>query len=478
MEERFAVEGYVVDELIGFGGTGEVWRGHDVSTGDVVALKRLRQRGAAATERIRREGALLASVAGPHVIALRRVIETDDEAVLVMDYAAGGSLAGLLAVRKTLPAAEVVTILAPLAATLAAAHSRELIHGDLTPANVLFGGDGRPLLADFGVARVVGAIAAASGTVEATVDYLDPAVIAGGDVTTASDVYALGAVGYAALSGRSPHGTRPLLAAVAAGTPAGLIVAIESMLSDDPYDRPDARSAQHTILRSGPAAPVGLVHHSAPVAAPVTHPVRIPPPPSEPEPARRRRRLPHRLLVVCIAVLALAAAAALGVGWAQLGSHGRAGALVTVPTAGPSPSPSASSWTTIVTRLEGLRAQAYADGQAGLLAEVYAPSAPAFAADLATVGSLASRGLRADGFSATVEEVSVDSSDATSARLHVVDALSGYTLVDAAGKVAGHGRARPARAFTMTLTKQPDGWRVAAIAPTASSAAPSPAPDS
>src|ERR1700722_19755611 len=156
MNERFALEGYVVDELIGFGGTGEVWRAREVETGETVALKRLRTRGAAATERLRREAALLASVAGPHVIGVRRLVVEGDEAVLVMDHAVGGSLATVLGVRGRLPAPEVVTVLAPIAAALAAAHASDLVHGDITPANILFTADGRPLLADFGVAQALG----------------------------------------------------------------------------------------------------------------------------------------------------------------------------------------------------------------------------------------------------------------------------------------------------------------------------------
>lgn len=137
--ERFTLDGYVVEELIGFGGTGEVWRGRETATGETVALKRLRARGVAATERLRREAGLLQAVAGPHVIGVRRLLVDDDEAVMVMDYAAGGSLAGILSARETLPSYELVTVIGPIAAALAAAHSRDLVHGDLTPVSVHIG---------------------------------------------------------------------------------------------------------------------------------------------------------------------------------------------------------------------------------------------------------------------------------------------------------------------------------------------------
>jgi hypothetical protein len=83
--------------------------------------------------------------------------------------------------------------------------------------------------------------------------------------------------------------------------------------------------------------------------------------------------------------------------------------------------------------------------------------------DLATVRSLASRGLHADGFAATVEHVRVESETATTERLRVTDRLSGYTLVDAAGTIQGRGGGRPDKSFTMDLARVDGTWRVAAI---------------
>src|SRR6202042_3910804 len=93
------VPGYDVDELIGFGGAGEVWRARDLSTGETVAIKRLHARGVKAVQRLRREAAILAAVAGPHVIGVRAVVVDGEDAVLVLDHAGGGSLATVLAVR-------------------------------------------------------------------------------------------------------------------------------------------------------------------------------------------------------------------------------------------------------------------------------------------------------------------------------------------------------------------------------------------
>jgi hypothetical protein len=500
MDERFALEGYVVDELIGFGGTGEVWRAHENATGESVALKRLRARGAAASERLRREAGVLATVAGPHVIGVRRMVVDDDEAVMVMDYAAGGNLATVLEVRGRLPAPEVVTVLAPIAAALAAAHARDLIHADITPANILFTAEGRPLLADFGVARVLGS---GPHQVEGTVDFLDPAVAAGSTPDAASDVFALGAVGFTALAGHSPwaYGERPPVADVAPTAPAAFVAVIESMLAVDPDERPDARSAANAILQSCAAAPVGMVVAAVASPSPPTVTLTRNPPmrptarpaaarpttlPAAPPSSRREHpgtrdadpadpswsRWRRQVVIAGAAGLALVGAIGIGVSLAHLG-RGQAHVLAPGPTSpGTATAPAeaksptgVSRWTAVISHLDELRAQAFSEANAGLLAAVYAPGTSAYAADLNTVNSLVSRGLRAQGFTATVDDVSVESATATTEQLRVVDELTGYTLVDASGRVEGRGAPRPARAFTMELADVAGSWRVEAISP-------------
>src|SRR5437763_1497188 len=220
MGARWQLPGYQVQELVGLGGSGEVWRARVEATGEVVALKRLHSADVVARERLRREAALLSSVAGQHVVRVRDVVMTDTDAVLVMDYAEGGNLATVLAVRGELAGPEVVTLVAPLAMALADAHERGIVHGDVTPANIVFAADGRPLLTDFGVARAVGT---AAPVVEGTAGFVAPEVLAGEPPGPAADVYALcrvatdalqraGALGApdAVFSCRAPAGTCPV----------------------------------------------------------------------------------------------------------------------------------------------------------------------------------------------------------------------------------------------------------------------------
>src|SRR5207249_3755703 len=225
------VPGYAAEQLVGFGASGEVWRGRSLRTGDVVALKRLRPDAHPAADDadapdLRREAAFLAALAHPHLLHVHEVVK-GPQTVLVLDYAAGGSLATLLHRRGRLRPGQVVTVLAPLATALAYAHGEGLVHGDVTPGNVLFAGDGRPLLADLGVARVVGE----QQDPRSTPEYVDPAVAVGAAPGPASDVFMLAAVALHALTGAPPWpGSTPeeSLASAARGQPPdlGQLVAI------------------------------------------------------------------------------------------------------------------------------------------------------------------------------------------------------------------------------------------------------------
>jgi hypothetical protein len=177
-------------------------------------------------------------------------------------------------------------------------------------------------------------------------------------------------------------------------------------------------------------------------------------------------------VIAAAAVCALAGAMGLGVSLAHAG-HGAAALAGSDPptstasppasTASPPSTAPATTWTQIVAHLDALRAEAFDRADADPLAQVYAPGAPAYQMDVATVRSLASRGLHAEGFAATVEHVNVESSTATTERLRVTDRLSGYTLVDAAGTIEGSGDGRKAKSFNLDLVRVDGAWRVTAI---------------
>jgi len=188
------VGGYQAVELLGSGGTGEVWRARVRESGEEVALKRLRP-GAQPADRalLRREASALVAVRHRHIIDLHEVLATGDGLVLVLELARGGDLAALLQQRGTLTVPEIVAVLEPVAQALAAAHVAGMVHGDVSAANILLRVDGTPVLGDLGTARLVGR---SRDRTLVTCAYADPHVAAGAEPDPAADLFGLAAVGW------------------------------------------------------------------------------------------------------------------------------------------------------------------------------------------------------------------------------------------------------------------------------------------
>jgi hypothetical protein len=474
--EVWTLPGYDVQALLGFGATGEVWRARELATGDTVALKRLRA-GAdpAALTALRREAALLGTLATPYVVRLRAVLGEDADTVLVLDLAAGGSLAALLGSRGRLDPGEVVTVAAPLAQALAAAHASGLVHGDVSPSNVLFTADGMPLLSDLGLARPV---ADPVGAVEGTAEYVDPAVAAGGRPDAASDVWALAAVCHHMLSGTPPHdgtsaedvlqaarqGARAPLGLLAPTAPRALVAAVEQALRTDPAERPDAAAFAVALGRAHAAAPVRL--SGAAPAAPgpdvrPTHAVHPGPAPVEAVP-RARRLPPRRVLLAGAAVLAVGVAAAAG--WLS-GRAAPAGTAQLATAGSSSPTESTPRWAAVLDRLDAARAAVLATADAAGLSEVYAEGSPALAADRAAVGRLVAAGQTARGVRHAVRRVTQTAYDGRTARLRVVDVLAAYDVLDGSGRSVQHSPPRGEASYVVTLVRTPAGWRLQQVVP-------------
>lgn len=220
------MDGYEIEGLLGAGRGGQTWLARDESTGAQVALHRMRPRDPDAADEARRLVERLSALSHPHIRRVRELLPYDDELVLVLDHVDGGTLEQLLLVRGTLDPGEVVTVAATVASALAAAHERGLVHGDLTPGNILFTADGTPMVSGLAVGRL-----AAPADEEEPNPYLDPAESQEAEPTPAGDVYSLAAICYAALTGLVPRpdGHRPVHQ-VAPGVPPGLAHAVEAGL--------------------------------------------------------------------------------------------------------------------------------------------------------------------------------------------------------------------------------------------------------
>ncbi len=218
MSATFKLRGYTVERLLGSGGSGEVWQARVTSSGAPVALKRVATASEDQRQRARAEAALLSALDHPNLVRLHSMVPAHDALVLVLDLADGGSLADLLAARGRLTPGEVITAVAPVAAALAYLHGEGVVHGDVSPGNILFTAAGVPLLADVGVARLTGDDTDA----EATPAYVDPAVAAGCVPGAPSDVFMLGGVALHALTGAPPWPARDGAAALRLAAAGGL----------------------------------------------------------------------------------------------------------------------------------------------------------------------------------------------------------------------------------------------------------------
>jgi hypothetical protein len=498
------IPGYEADELIGFGASGEVWRGRDTVSGEAVALKRLHVPDAERNARLGREASLLAALDHPHLLRLREAVRTGESWVLVVDLAAGGSLAALLRDRDRLRPGEVVTALAPLAAALAYAHSQGLVHGDVTPANVLFTAEGRPLLADLGVARVV----CDEDPVHVTPEYADPAVAAGAVPGPASDVFAVAAVGFHALTGRPPWlgssapetlfvaaaGELPDLRELAPDAPDLLLRVLGRALSAEPASRGSAAELALDLRHActPEAVELGTGPTVVPPAAkpiPLTHEVRRRQPVAEP--ARRHRRQPSGwgrrwlaaagrtlsgkgLRAAVLGIVSIALAVRLGIAWAGAGSDQSlppAADAATDQPAGPMPSSPASSsptfsgsaqrWAGVLGGLDTIRQQAFATDDPTRLGAVYAPGTAALSDDRRQLAAVSGGGARAVGVHHDIAAIRVVRAGTTQTVLDVRQALAGYQL-----QHGSQQESRPATAakhYRVTLVATGHSWRISAL---------------
>jgi serine/threonine protein kinase len=204
---------YLLEDWIAAGGMGEVWRARDTRLGRIVAVKLLRPEFADNPEfrdRLRLEGRHAALLSHPGVVQVRDYDDGSAEGVpyLVMEYVAGPSLAAILAAEGTLSPRRVLGLIVQVAQALACAHAAGIVHRDMKPGNVLFD-RGRVKIADFGIARAVGAAPVTkAGLMIGTPAYLSPEQVAGIPAMPASDLYSLGVIAYECLTGRQPfHGT-------------------------------------------------------------------------------------------------------------------------------------------------------------------------------------------------------------------------------------------------------------------------------
>ncbi|HEX7979362.1 MAG TPA: serine/threonine-protein kinase [Gemmatimonadaceae bacterium] len=272
--ERAIVGRYALERELGRGGMGVVLLARDLSLDRPVALKLLPALLAAQPvlrERFLREARTAAGLSHPHVVPIHAVEAHGDIVFIAMAFVDGESLAER--VRRTGPLSprEVARIMREVAWALAYAHGRGIVHRDIKPDNILIErGSGRAMVTDFGIARPTASAATSKqltleGQLIGTAAFMSPEQGAGEPVDGRSDIYALGGVGFFALTGHAPFEASTLEAILVArftqaappvasarpDVPSALASAIDRCLAREPNDRFPSAEALAEALSEG-----------------------------------------------------------------------------------------------------------------------------------------------------------------------------------------------------------------------------------
>ncbi|MSP13090.1 MAG: tetratricopeptide repeat protein [Chloroflexi bacterium] len=317
---------YKVIRLLGRGGMAEVYLAQDAILHRQVAVKAIHPHLAADEgfrSRFRQEAELIAALRHAHIVRLYDFDVADDAPFMVMEYLDGGTLkarlAELHACREIMPLGEIMRLLAPIAAALDYAHARGAIHRDIKPANILFTAEEDPVIADFGIAKILSASAqvSLSGVVTGTPAYMSPEQAEGRAIDARTDIYALGVMLFEMATGRVPfpgasptavmlrhlHEPPPAPRQLNPNLPLAVQEVILQALSKAPADR---HSSAADLLRALDAALAGKALTNVPEdaetmieGAPASSPATAgeirqpaPPPPPVQSPAGRRHNLP------------------------------------------------------------------------------------------------------------------------------------------------------------------------------------------
>lgn len=521
---RPVLRGYRVARYLGGGANGMVWAVVRDSDQARLAAKVL----LSDVDDACAELGLLSRLEHDHVLRLHDSLIDDSgpnpRLVLVTELAEGGSLGEAIRGRGHLSLGEMVTVLTPLARTLHDLHGQGLVHGDLHPDNVLLTGIGKPVLADFGQARMV---CAEEADLWGTPGFVAPEMLAGAAAGPEADVFAWGAVAWTCLVGEPPPpaALRPHLQDVAPHADSATCDLVLSCLAHTPQARPAAGELALAVWGLAEAEPAPIPGSVGRRAAPATRDpwsgltqrIREQASPTDgrdnedDEDSEERpwhRRAPVGAIAAVAAVAGLACSAF--VMWPQgsgeqtarpastrastavpsapaaartavpVGSPATATATATA-TPGPTSAPTSASATSpstaqpvrediraTVQRLADARATAWGRRDPGALAAGLLPESAAWQRDARDLKRAADAGLRYDGLTFTVTTARVATSAPTTMTVDATVTRSGYRVrqerssaATSAGVPAGTAQPPQAAERTvLTLSRTDQGWRI------------------
>lgn len=254
--------GFEIHEFVGRGGMGTVYKARQPALDRLVAIKVIRASPTGDKEflqRFLREARAAAAIVHTNIVQIYTVGEDQGYHYIAMEYVEGEDLGHALRRQGRLPAKIVLSVTGQVAAALAEAHARGVVHRDIKPSNILVTPDGTAKVADFGLAKRLGADVSvtATGTALGTPLYMSPEVAKGQPADALSDLYSLGATIYHLLAGQPPFEGANLgvlaikhayekptpVTELAPQTPPALCALIHRLLSKDPAERyPSARA--------------------------------------------------------------------------------------------------------------------------------------------------------------------------------------------------------------------------------------------
>ncbi|MFQ4150469.1 serine/threonine-protein kinase [Arthrobacter sp. LAPM80] len=447
---------------------------------------------------VTREWQILTQFRHEHLIPVHSIVVDDvGSRVLLMDHAAGGSLAQIVRAKGPLTVGEAVTVLTPMGQVLSFLHGRGAVHGDVSPGNVLLSAAGKPLLSDFGLGRLLGQPAEPlAGT---------PGFYCAADSVRdeAADVYALAAVGWFALTGQAAPATRDRLplGTFVQDVPPELVAALEAGLNEVAARRPTAAAFAQAIFRSARAEPVALGN--------AVHPSVLPELLTRKDAkARRGGRRAGKLgllwgsapakswqlwnrrsaTAVASALAALAVVLAcwgfllVKAGWSDSSAVGIAPATtaeVSLPWAAALPAGIQKDLAdhdpvVALPALAWVRSYALSNADAGLLAKVNAPGSAAFKADQQVVQELKDRGHTLTGLDTGISHAGTDYVGATEtgdpgpsvrplATVRATVTTSPFAEQDAAGANVHTQTQEQSQELTIVMVREDSRWQIQQI---------------